>query len=62
MPDGSLAECAVTYDAQGVEIERKGRKTVLGINFKAIPWIRVIVDALLVAGMLLASSNFLSVR
>ena len=62
MPNGSVAECDVTYDAQGIQMERKRRRTILGLNFKAIPWVRIIVDTLLVAGMLLASSNFLSVR
>jgi len=31
-------------------------------RLKAIPWIRIIVDALLVAGFVLASSSFLTVR
>jgi hypothetical protein len=60
MSGGSAAECAVTYDAPDVELERKGRKTIL--RLKAIPWARVIVDTLLVAGIVLASSSFLSVR
>jgi len=32
------------------------------LRLKTIPWTRVIIDTLLVAGMLLASSSFLSVR
>jgi hypothetical protein len=50
----------VTYDAPDVDMERKGTKTLL--RLRAIPWARIIVDTLLVAGMVLASSNFLSVR
>lgn len=57
---GSAAGCVVTYDAPAVEMERKGRKMVL--HLKAIPWMRILVDSLLIAGILLASSNFLSVR
>jgi hypothetical protein len=62
MRDGSAAECVVTYDAPDVEMERKGRTMMLPLNLKAIPWARIIVDTLLVAGILLASSSFLSVR
>jgi hypothetical protein len=54
MSDGSTAECAVTYDAPDVEMERKGSEMVL--RLKAIPWARVIVDTLLVAGLLAVSS------
>jgi len=32
------------------------------LRLKAIPWARVMVDALIVAGLLLASSSLLSVR
>jgi hypothetical protein len=60
MSNGNAAECVVAYDAPDVEMERRGSKIVL--RLKAIPWTRVIVDTLLVAGILLASSNFLSVR
>jgi len=59
MSNGSAAGCVVAYDAPDIAIERKGRKTML---LKAIPWTRIIVDALLVASILLASSSFLSVR
>jgi len=62
MRNGSTAECVDTYDAPDVEMERKDRKMILHLNFRAIPWGRIIVDTLLVAGMLLASSSFLSVR
>jgi hypothetical protein len=58
MGDGSAAECAVRYDATDLGVQRK---TVI-LRLKAIPWARVIVDTLLVAGILLASSSFLSVR
>jgi hypothetical protein len=60
MRGGSAAECVVAYDAPDIEMERKGRKTTL--RLRAIPWARIIVDTLLVAGILLASSSFLSVR
>jgi len=50
----------VTYHAPDVEMKRMGRKTIL--RLKAIPWVRVIVDTLLIAGIVLASSSLLSVR
>ena len=61
MNDGSAAECAVSYNASDVGMEVKGRTTTI-LRWKAISWTRVIVDALLVAGILLASSSILSVR
>ena len=60
MRDGSTAECAVAYGAPEIEMARKSGKAMLLL--KAIPWTRIIVDTLLVAGMLLASSSFLTVR
>lgn len=60
MSAGRAAECMVTYDAPDVEMERKGRKMIL--RLKAISWVRVIVDTLLIAGIVLASSSLLSVR
>lgn len=60
MTNGSAAECAVTYDAPEAGIENKGGKTML--RLRALPWTRILVDTLLVAGILLASSSFLSVR
>jgi hypothetical protein len=60
MRDRSGAECVAGYDASGFEMERKSDKMTL--RWKAIPWMRVIIDTLLVAGILLASSSFLSVR
>lgn len=60
MSDVSAAHCAAAYGAPAAEMERRGRKMIL--HLKNIPWTRVIVDTLLVAGILLASSSFLSVR
>lgn len=60
MLDGNAAECVGACDAPGSEIEGDGRTAML--RWKAIPWARVIVDALLVAGILLASSSLLSVK
>jgi hypothetical protein len=41
-------------------MERKGREMIL--RLKSIPWTRVIVDALLLAGLLAASSSVLLQR
>ena len=60
MTDGGIAGCVAAYDAPEAEIERKSRKTIL--RLKAIPWRRVIVDTLLLAGIVLASSSFLAVK
>jgi len=60
MSDGSAAQYVVAYDPTDAGMERKGRKMVL--RWEAIPWARIVVDTLLVAGILLASANFLSVR
>ena len=62
MRDGSAAECVGTYDAPDVGVEGEGGNIILRLNLRAIPWARVVVDTLLVAGILLASSSFLSVR
>jgi hypothetical protein len=59
MTDGSAAECAGTYAASEVRMERRKKMTV---RWKAIPWTRIIIDTLLVAAMMLASSSFMSVR
>jgi hypothetical protein len=59
MRHGSTAEC-VQYDAPDVEMNTEGVKMIL--RLKAIPWARLIVDTLLVAALVLASSSFLSVR
>ena len=60
MHNGSAAGCAVAYDAPDPEMETIGRKMIL--RLRTIPWTRVIVDTLLIAGILFASSNFLTVR
>jgi hypothetical protein len=60
MRNDGTAECMVTYHTPALEAEREGRQMVL--RLKAIPWARVIVDTLLVAGILLLSANFLTVR
>ena len=60
MRDGSTAGCVARYDAPDIEMERKIGKAMLLL--KALPWTRIIVDTLLIAGILLASSSFLSVR
>jgi|HubBroStandDraft_6_1064221.scaffolds.fasta_scaffold975264_1 hypothetical protein len=57
MTDGS-AQCVAAYHVPDIELE--GKATIARWN--EIPWVRVIVDTLLVAGILLASANFLSVR
>jgi hypothetical protein len=60
MSDGSAAQYTATYDARGVEMESGGLKAVL--HWKTISWTRIVVDTLLVAGILLASASFLTVR
>jgi hypothetical protein len=60
MREGSAAECVAAYDAPDIEMDAKGSKTLL--LFKTLPWKRIVVDVLLVAGILLASSSLLSVR
>jgi|HubBroStandDraft_4_1064222.scaffolds.fasta_scaffold96144_1 hypothetical protein len=60
MHDASAADCAVICGASDVETQRKSSDRVL--RWKSIPWTRVIVDTLLVAAILLASSSFLTVR
>jgi hypothetical protein len=56
MQNGSTAACVAQYHAPDVEDNKTGRR------LQSIPWVRIIVDTLLVAGILLASSSFLSVR
>jgi hypothetical protein len=51
---------AVAYDAQDVDLEAKSSKILQ--RLRAMPWARIVVDTLLVAGILFASSSFLSVR
>jgi len=60
MSNGSAAQYVALYSAANSGMERSGRKMVL--RLKMIPWLRVVVDALLVAGILLASSSLLTVR
>jgi hypothetical protein len=61
MTDGSsAAECAVSYRTPAVKVERTSHTMIL--RLKAIPWARVIVDAILLAGLLLTSSKLLAPR
>ena len=62
MRNGSAAGCVIAYGAPDAGMETKGNKVTLRLNLKAIPWVRIIVDTLLVAGIVLASSSFLTVR
>lgn len=56
MSDGSAAEFPVAYDAPPVA------ETKLFLRVKSMPWVRIVLDALLVAGLLLASSSLLVQR
>lgn len=58
MNDARTAGCA-TYDT-GVGMEAAGRATIL--RLKSIPWMRVVVDTLIIVGIVLASSSLLTVR
>lgn len=59
MTDGSsTAGYAVSYRTPSLAVESTRRTVVL--RLKAIPWTRVIVDAILLAGMLLTSSRLLA--
>jgi hypothetical protein len=60
MPTVSTAECAMACDAPHPGTERKPGRRVL--RWKALPWKRIVVDTLLVAAILLASSSLLTVR
>jgi hypothetical protein len=60
MQNGSTVECADAFDAQEVDLEPKTSKVLQ--RLRAMPWARIAVDTLLVAGILFASSSFLSVR
>jgi hypothetical protein len=60
MHDGNAAGYVTACGAPAVEMEGTGRKIML--RLKTISWVRVIVDAILVAGILFASSSLLSVR
>lgn len=59
MTDGNAAECVDGYAASEVRTERRKKMT---LRWKAIPWTRIIIDTLLVAAMVLASSSLMSVR
>ena len=61
MTNGSAAECVARYDVPDAEMASQNGESII-LRWKTIPWKRVIVDTLLVAGILLASSSFLSVR
>ena len=54
---GTTAPCAVPYQARGLGMETKNRAV---LRLKAIPWRRVIVDGILLAGMVLVSSRLIS--
>jgi hypothetical protein len=43
-------------------VETKKETCDASLRWKGIPWVRIVVDTLLIAGILLVSSNFLSVR
>jgi hypothetical protein len=60
MIDGNAAECVVTYQAPEAEMEVIESNPVL--RMRSIPWTTVILDALLAAGLLLASSSLLTLR
>jgi hypothetical protein len=60
MNEAGAAGFLTPFDARNAETESKRAKTIL--NLRAIPWARVVVDALLIAGLVLASSSLLSVR
>ena len=60
MHETTTAGCVAAYDAPEIQIEPKANKILVLV--KRVPWVRIVVDALLVAAILLVSSNFLSVR
>lgn len=60
MIDRNAAECVVTYQASEAEMEGIESNTVLRI--RSMPWTTIILDALLAAGLLLASSSLLTMR
>lgn len=59
MRHGSTDGC-VRDRAPDVELHTADVK--MNLRLKTIPWARIIVDTLLVAALVLASSSFLSVR
>jgi hypothetical protein len=60
MNNASTAGCVGAYDGPNVGVDAKDGKPVFSL--KSIPWMRILVDAVLVAAILLISSSFLSVR
>jgi len=60
MSDTNAVECAVAMEAPRVEIDGLSGRLIPRV--KTIPWKRVLVDALLIAAIVLASSSFLTVR
>ena len=60
MTDPSAAECVTSYRAWDFERNGKGRNTTL--RLKSLPWGRIVVDAILLLSLLLASSSYLTVR
>ena len=60
MSEANAAECAVAMEAPGAKMNETGTRLVS--RLKRIPWKRVLVDAMLLAAIVLASSSFLTVR
>ncbi|MGO4879693.1 MAG: hypothetical protein ACLP59_02590 [Bryobacteraceae bacterium] len=60
MSEANAAGCAVGIAAPGIGMKETG--TRLMARLKAIPWKRVLVDAMLVLAIILASSSVLTVR
>jgi len=60
MSNGSVAECVAPCDAPAVEMEMTSSGMLP--RWRAIPWQRVAIDALLVLAIVLASSSLLTVR
>lgn len=58
MNHANAAGCMAAGDAPDAGLEKKA----MTLRWKSIPWARIVVDALLVAGILLASSSLLTVR
>jgi len=60
MSEGITAECVAARHAPALLMERRNRSVIR--RLQTVPWLRIVVDALLVAGLLLASSSILAVR
>ena len=50
------------YATAPPDVELHTADVKMNLRLKTIPWARIIVDTLLVAALVLASSSFLSVR